>query len=83
MDVLFIYVQIGISLTHEKNGGKVLMGNNVACDVVGIGTVKVKMYDGIICTFSSARHVPKLKKNLIFWGTIKDNGLHYSSREAR
>lgn len=47
------------------DGGKVLMGNNMACKVVGIGTVKVKLADGSIKTFSNVRHVPDLKRNLI------------------
>ena len=38
---------------EKKDGGEVLMGNNAACKVVGFGTVKVKMYDGIIHTFSN------------------------------
>jgi len=52
--VLFICVQTGIGLTFEKkNEGEVLMGNDVACKVVGIGTVKVKMYADIIHTFGN------------------------------
>ena len=67
--------------TYErKDGGQVLMGNNAACKVIGVGTVKVKMHDGIIRTFGNVRHVPDLKKNLISMGTLEDNGLHYSSR---
>jgi len=41
------------------------------------------MYDGIIRTFGSVRHVPDLKKNLISMGTLEDNGLHYSSRGGK
>ena len=59
------------------------MGNNAACKVIGIGNVKVKMHDDIIHTFGSVRHVPDLKKNLIFMGTLEDNGLHYSSRGGK
>jgi len=64
---------------EKKDGGEVLMGNNVACKVIGIGTVKVKMYDGIIHTFGNVRHVPALKKNLISLGTLDALGLTYSS----
>ena len=32
---------------------EVLMGNDAACKLVGIGTMKVKMYDGIIHTFGN------------------------------
>jgi len=54
------------------------MGNDDACKVAGIGMVKVKMYDGINCTFSNMRHVPSLKKNLISLGTLDANGYTYS-----
>ena len=55
------------------------MGNDAAYKVVSIGTVKVKMYDGIICTFGNVRHVLTLKKNLISLGTLNANGYTYSS----
>ena len=29
-------------------GGKVLLGNNLACKVAGIGTINIKMFDGVI-----------------------------------
>ena len=45
------------------------MGNYVACKVVGIGTMKLKMYDGIIRTFDNVRYAPTLEKNLISLGT--------------
>lgn len=38
---------------------------DVACNVVDIGTVKAKIYDGIICTFSNMRQGnPYLTLNL-------------------
>ncbi|XP_020270598.1 LOW QUALITY PROTEIN: AP-1 complex subunit mu-2-like [Asparagus officinalis] len=64
---------------EKKDRGEVRMGNNVACKVIGIGTVKVKMYDDIICTFGNVRHIPALKKNLISLGTLDASGLTYSS----
>ena len=61
----------------EKNEVEVLMGNDDTCKV--IGTVKVKMHDNIIRTFGNVQHVPYLKKNLIFLGTLDANGNTYSS----
>ena len=68
---------------EKKDGGEVLMGNNVACKVIGFGTVKVKMYDDIIRTFGNVRHVSALKKNLISLGTLDASGLTYSSSESK
>ena len=55
------------------------MRNDVVCKIVRTGTVKVKMYDDIIYTFSNVWHVPSLKKNLISLGTLDANDFTYSS----
>ncbi|KAK2990113.1 hypothetical protein RJ640_002275 [Escallonia rubra] len=52
------------------NGGTVLMGNDVVCEVMGIGTIKIKMFDGIVRTLGDVRYIPDLKKNLISLGTL-------------
>ena len=61
------------------DGGKVLMGNNAACKVVGIGAIKIKMFDGIVRTLLDVKHVPELKKNLISLGTLDSNGCTYKA----
>ena len=60
------------------DGGVVLMGNSMSCKDVGIGTIRIKMFDGIIRTLSHVRHVPNLKKNLISLSTIDSQGYKYS-----
>ncbi|KAK2986265.1 hypothetical protein RJ640_021834 [Escallonia rubra] len=59
------------------DGGKVLMGNDVACKVVGIGSIQIRMHDGIVRTLTDVRHVPELRKNLISLGTLDSNGCSY------
>ena len=54
--------------------GLVYMGDNHALEIVGIGTIKIKMYDGIICTIQGVRHVTGLKKNLLSLGQLDDLG---------
>ena len=56
------------------NGGEVLMGNNTMCKVVGLGTIRFKMFDGIIRELREVRHIPDLKKNLISPGTLDQVG---------
>ena len=41
------------------------MGNNVNFKVIGIGSVRLKMSDGIIRELDNVRHIPELKRNLI------------------
>ncbi|KAF3617853.1 hypothetical protein FXO38_33740 [Capsicum annuum] len=55
-------------------GGFVLVGNNVACKIIGKGTVRIKMQDGIVKTLRNVRCVPELKKNLIYLGTLESLG---------
>ena len=35
------------------NGGMVYVGNNATCPVIGIGTVKIKMFDGVVRVLSN------------------------------
>ena len=39
------------------------MGNYASCKVLGIGSVRVKMFDGIVRTWTNVRHVLNRKKN--------------------
>ena len=48
--------------------GSVYMGDNHALEIVGIGTIKIKIYDGIIRTIQRVRQVAGLKKNLLSLG---------------
>ena len=40
------------------DGGKILMGNDVACKVIGIDIIQIKMQGAIIRTLIDVRHVP-------------------------
>lgn len=49
---------------------KVLLGNNLAYKVVGIGTISLKMFDSVTKDLNQVRYVPELKSNLISLGMI-------------
>lgn len=58
--------------TYEScNRGNVLMGNDAPCKIIGIGTIKIKMADGVVRTLGCVRNVPTLKKNLMSLGTLE------------
>ena len=59
------------------SGGEVLMGNNMTCKVMGIGTVRIKMYDGVVRILSNVCHVPDLRKNLLSLGIFDSQGYKY------
>ena len=61
------------------NFGSILMGNDALCRVVGMGSIKVKMFDCVIRMLCDVRHVPNLRKNLISFGTLDGNGFNYKS----
>ena len=49
---------------EEESGGNVQMSNNAPCKLVGIGSIQIRMHDGIVRTLTEVRHVLELKKNL-------------------
>ena len=61
------------------NSDFALIGDDASCRVVGIGNIKVKMFDGVIRTLCDVRHVPDLMKNLISLGTLDSNSFNYKS----
>ena len=60
------------------NGGMVQVGNDATCPVIGIGTMKIKKFDGVVRVLSNVRHIPDLRKNLISLGVLDDLGYSYS-----
>ena len=64
--------------TYESvSKGVILMGNNASCKIVGVETIKIRMFDGIVRTLGDVRHVPDLKKNLISLNTLDSRGYRY------
>ena len=61
--------------TFEKvDTGKVLLGNNLACKVAGIGTIAITMHDGVERDLRNARYVLELKRNLVSLGEVDQSG---------
>ena len=56
-------------MTYQPiDGCNDLIGNNMPYKTISIGSIKIRMYDGIVRTLSNVRHVPDLKKTLISSG---------------
>ena len=51
------------------------MGDDHPCNVEGMGTVHIKMFDGIVRELKEVRYVPQLKRNLISVGALEELGL--------
>ena len=52
----------------------VLLGNNRPCKIQGIGSVRIKMYDGVERLLTQVRYIPELKRNLISLGVLDELG---------
>ena len=67
---------------QEVNGGKVLMGNDQACSVTGIGLVMFQLWDGSFRVVEGVRLVPKLRRNLLSLGMLDSNGCSFKSEKG-
>ena len=58
------------------------MGDDHPCNIEGMGTVRIKMNDGIVRELKEVRCVPQLKRNLISVGALEVLGLVVSIRDG-
>uniref|UniRef100_A0A2N9FQZ7 Integrase catalytic domain-containing protein n=1 Tax=Fagus sylvatica TaxID=28930 RepID=A0A2N9FQZ7_FAGSY len=64
------------------NCGSVRMGNDATCTIIGMGTIKIKMSDGVVRTLEEIRHISDMRKNLISLGTLDSKGYSYKSENG-
>ena len=69
-----------ISSFENLEGCFAVMGDDLSCNMEGIGTIHIKMFDGMVRELKEVRHVPQLKRNLISVGSSKALGLEISIR---
>ncbi|KAL4311552.1 hypothetical protein GQ457_01G017790 [Hibiscus cannabinus] len=60
--------------TDCSDGDMLSISTTHCCNIVDIGEVRIKMYDGTVRTLCDVRYIPDLKKNLISLGTLHKNG---------
>jgi len=58
------------------------MGDDCPCNMEEIGSVLIKMSDGMVRELNKVMYVPQLKKNLISVGALKALGLEKSGRDG-
>lgn len=54
-------------------------GITIYIRIVGIGFIKIRMFDGTTRTLYGARHAPRLKRNLICLGMLDGLGYFFKS----
>ena len=57
-----------------------MMGNNASCKIARIGTVRIKIFDGVVRTLGNVRHVPHLKRNMISLSILDSKEYKYTCK---
>ncbi|CAD6265646.1 unnamed protein product [Miscanthus lutarioriparius] len=66
------------SYESMQSGDVVRIGDNNPRVIVGIGSVQIKMHDGMIRTLKDVRHIPGMARNLISLSTLDAEGYRHS-----
>src|SRR3954471_23054695 len=66
----------------DQDGGSVLLGNNKACKIAGVGSVRLKLHDESIRLLTEVRYVPNLKRNLLSLGEFDKNGYVFQGEKS-
>jgi hypothetical protein len=62
------------------DGGSVLIGKNVSCKTVVVGSIRINIFDGIVRMLTNGRHIPELKKSLISLGVLDSKGYKFAGQ---
>ena len=62
-----------------QDGGYILMGDSTPHKIVGIGSIQIKISDGVIRTLTNVRHIPTMTRNPISLSTLDLKGYKYSA----
>ena len=73
---------VWFSSFEKLYGCYTVMGDDHPCNIEGMGTVRIKMNDGIVRELKEVRYVPQLKRNLISVGVLKTLSLVVSIQDG-
>ena len=54
------------------------MGNGIPCKAIVVGSIRIRMFNGIVRELTDVRYVPELKSNLILLGVLDSCGYKYT-----
>ncbi|GFS42531.1 hypothetical protein Acr_00g0080330 [Actinidia rufa] len=66
-----------LTVSEERDGGSLFLGDGTPCKIQGVGNVKIKMFDGAVRTLGGVVYIPKLRRNLISLSRMDSNGCKY------
>ena len=67
---------------EKLEGCSVVMGDDHPCIMEGVGTIPIRMFDGMVWELTGVRYVPQMKRNLISLGTLEASGMMISVRDG-
>ena len=70
------------SFEKLKRWDVMLMGNDHVCPIDDIGSVRIRMYDGVVRELKEVRFVSQLTKNIISLGTLEAAGYRVILEDA-
>ena len=53
----------------------VIKKNDDACQMAGISTVRIKMFDDVVRNLTDVRYILQMRKNIISVGAVESKGL--------
>ena len=56
------------------------MENDIVCPIEGIGSINIRMFDGVVRKLQGVRYVTELKRNLISSGILDTEGCSYTGQ---
>ena len=66
----------------ECDASIVFMGNDSSSKVIEIGPIKVRMFDGVVKALSNVKHIPKLRRSLIYLKTLDNLDYDFSTKNG-
>jgi len=66
---------------EKLEGCSVVMGDDHPCTMEGVGTIQIKMFDGMVRKLKEVRYLPELKRNLISVGALETLGFMVSIKD--
>ena len=62
--------------------GVVMMGNNDTCPIIGQGTVRICIHDGVTRTLGNVKYVTGLRRNLISLSSLDEKGYEFHGKNG-
>lgn len=68
---------------EDIDGGKILMGNDIYCEVTAIGKIKILNHNKVIVFLTEVRYSATVRRNLISLGQLESLGCWFQSKDFR